>query len=234
MASSSQPNLTKKVYPKRKNCGYPGCSNKIQNSGVCYKHGATPQICSHPCCSNNVVNNGVCRRHGAKGKKCGHEKCKNFAIKGGVCRRHGSVAKTCGHTGCTNNSKRFGVCRSHGAYRNQNPLQSAREDNPSSPDSSSNQLTRGTTTRHRAASTSNSQGEEVKSFASSHIEPSYIAIDHLNPPVKHFYNVLPSTIMYLGVENFNPLEFSEMSPTLQSLEHELSKILRDCGILSFD
>ena len=188
MASSSQPNLTMKVYPKRKNCNYPGCSNKIQNGGFCYKHGAKAPICSHPCCSNNVVNNGVCRRHGAKGRTCGHENCKNFAIKGGVCCRHGSVAKTCGHTGCTNNSKRFGVCRSHGAYRNQNPLRNAQE--------------------------------------------FYIAKHHLNPPVNHFYNVSP-TIMNLGVENFHPLEFSEMSPTLQSLEQELSKILREGGILSF-
>jgi hypothetical protein len=97
-----------------------------------------------------------------------------------------------------------------------------REDNPT-PVSSSNQITQGTR---------NSQGEEVKSFTSSHIEPSWIAIEHLTPPMNHFYNVSP-TIMKLGVENFHPLEFSEMSPTLQSLEQELSKILREGGILSF-
>ena len=233
MASSSQPSLTSNLYPKRRNCNYPDCSNKIQNGGVCYKHGATAKMCSHPCCSNNVVNNGVCRRHGAKGRTCGHENCKTFAIKGGVCRRHGSVAKKCGFTGCTNNSKHFGVCRSHGAYMNQNPLQKAK-DNPSPDSSSTNQLTGGTTTRHRAASTSNSQGEEdeVKPFASSQIECPYIARDRLTPPVNHFYNVSP-TIIDLGVENFHPLKLSEMLPTLQSLEHELSEILSDCGVSSF-
>jgi hypothetical protein len=50
--------------------------------------------------------------------------------------------------------------------------------------------------------------------------------------VNHFYNV-SQTILDLGMENFHPLKFSEMSTTLLSLEHELSTILRDCGISSF-
>ena len=207
MANYRELNLTsRKVAPKRKNCGFPGCCNKIQNGGVCYRHGAKVPTCCHPDCNNNIVNSGVCRKHGAKAKTCGHENCKNIAVKGGICRRHGSVAKKCSHGGCTNNAKRFGVCRRHGAYKKLNSPQLAHDDAPSSESSSSQSRIDTTTRRVHAACSRNTKGV-AKSVASSHMESLYTAttIVHVTQPVEHFdYDASP-TIVNLGIENFHPI-----------------------------
>ena len=71
--------------------------------GVCIRHGAKVKTCSHEGCTNNVQNRGVCIR-GAKRstKTCSHVGCTNNVQKGGVCYSHG----TCRHEGCTNQVKR--------------------------------------------------------------------------------------------------------------------------------
>jgi hypothetical protein len=59
-------------------------------------------------------------------------------------------------------------------------------------------------------------------------------IVHVTQPVEHFdYDASP-TIVNLGIENFHPIQIIEMSPTLQSLEQELSEILRESDILCLD
>ena len=100
-------------------CSHEGCSNKVMNSGVCYKHGAKRLICKHEGCNNIVKNRGVCVKHGAKRLICKHEGCKNRRVNGGVCVKHGAIVKPrkkCEREGCDNYVQRFGVCRRHGAF----------------------------------------------------------------------------------------------------------------------
>jgi len=50
--------------------------------------------CSSDGCTNQVQNGGVCRRHGAKVKRCSSVGCTKQAQKGGVCIRHGAHHNT--------------------------------------------------------------------------------------------------------------------------------------------
>ena len=112
--------------PKRRkiySCNNKGCTNIVQNGGVCIRHGAKVKTCSIEGCTNNVVKGGVCIRHGAKRNRkkytCSQEGCTNNALRRGVCMRHGATVKTCSYEGCTNQSKKGGVCIRHGAKRKQ-------------------------------------------------------------------------------------------------------------------
>ena len=60
------------------------------------KHGAEVKLCSNEGCTNIVQNGGVCIRHGAKLKRklCSSDGCTtNIVQKGGVCYRHGAKVK---------------------------------------------------------------------------------------------------------------------------------------------
>jgi len=89
--------VAKRRQTKRSYCSADGCTNKVQQGGVCRRHGAklTGRNCSHEGCSNHVVNGGVCIKHGATctKKKCSIVGCKKYAQNGGVCVRHGEMDK---------------------------------------------------------------------------------------------------------------------------------------------
>ena len=59
---------------------------------MCIKHGAKVKKCSSEGCTHRVQEGGVCIRHGAKVKikLCSIEGCTNQANRGGVCRRQGA------------------------------------------------------------------------------------------------------------------------------------------------
>ena len=97
----------------RKRCSAEGCTNNIQNGGVCFRHGAKKKPCSVDDCTNQVVNGGVCIRHGAKVKLCSVDNCTNYAKKGGVCVQHGAKGDRCKLEGCTLKGDFSGFCITH-------------------------------------------------------------------------------------------------------------------------
>ena len=101
----------------RKRCSSNGCTNRAQNGGLCFGHGAKAKRCSREGCKNKVINGGVCIRHGAKVKQCSSDGCTNYAITGGVCWRHGAKdkVKRCSSDGCKNYIVKGGLCTRHGA-----------------------------------------------------------------------------------------------------------------------
>eukprot|EP00985_Skeletonema_marinoi_P031270 scaffold37388_cov146-Skeletonema_marinoi.AAC.2 len=107
--------VAKKNY--RHECSAEGCTNKVVQGGVCFRHGAKRKLCSSEGCTNMVVQGGVCMRHGAKVKLCSSEGCTNQVRRGGVCRKHGAKIKLCSSEGCTNQVVEGGVCIRHGANR---------------------------------------------------------------------------------------------------------------------
>jgi hypothetical protein len=102
---------------KRKYCNQEGCGNKVQQGGVCIKHGAKVKRknCSQEGCGNKVRQGGVCIKHGAIVKRCSQEGCGNKVQQGGVCVQHGARVKRCSQDGCDNQVVQGGVCVQHGA-----------------------------------------------------------------------------------------------------------------------
>ena len=115
---SVSPGSKRRMKKKRKKftCSYEGCTNQVQKSAVCIRHGAKVKTCSQEGCTNLARKGGVCVRHGAK-TYCSHEGCTKQVQKGGVCIRHGAswTKKYCSYEGCTNQVQRGGVCIRHGA-----------------------------------------------------------------------------------------------------------------------
>eukprot|EP00984_Skeletonema_dohrnii_P015434 scaffold6670_cov81-Skeletonema_dohrnii-CCMP3373.AAC.2 len=91
----SQSEVARKKY--KYECPVDGCTNQVQNGGVCIKHGAEVKRCSSKGCTNGAIKGGVCKKHaveqlkkqicmhGAKVKLCSSEGCTHYAFKGGVC-----------------------------------------------------------------------------------------------------------------------------------------------------
>jgi hypothetical protein len=50
---------------KHKYCSAEGCTNQVQNGGVCMKHGAKVKLCSAEGCTSRAQGGGVYKKHGA-------------------------------------------------------------------------------------------------------------------------------------------------------------------------
>ena len=119
-AAATEPTTVKKrCKPK---CSVDGC-NSFSRTGysVCTNHGAKTYkyTCSHVGCSNKVENSGVCVKHGAKMRICKRDGCSNKVQSKGVCFKHGAIRpprRKCEVEGCNKNAQRLGVCCTHGAY----------------------------------------------------------------------------------------------------------------------
>lgn len=101
----------------RPRCSKQGCTNQVQQGGLCIRHGAKVKMCTASGCTKLAQQGGLCIKHGASVKLCSWGDCGKLAQRGGVCYSHGAKARKCSSEGCMNNAKRRGLCKRHGAYR---------------------------------------------------------------------------------------------------------------------
>ena len=123
----------KRLKTETKTCSHEGCTNVVQNRGVCYRHGAKVQLCSHEGCKYQAKKGGLCIRHFNQiSLKIVSADPNNIVTAKGSKKRkleglHGEKAKlekkkkkkkkkmVCSYEGCTNQARNGRVCVRHGA-----------------------------------------------------------------------------------------------------------------------
>ena len=123
----------KRLKTETKTCSHEGCTNVVQNRGVCYRHGAKVQLCSHEGCKYQAKKGGLCIRHFNQiSLKIDSADPNNIVTAKGSKKRkleglHGEKAKLekkkkkkkkkmdCSYEGCTNQARNGRVCVRHGA-----------------------------------------------------------------------------------------------------------------------